>query len=113
VPGDQFGDFHDPSITTNTDLVKGSLLGLIDIAQEKNYMFIRSPVAAGNPNNIPAGTIYNKPDKFPDLIGIYVGSLDRAVSFKPAIVLYASRGHAWDFLDPDIPKLPEWYPNSQ
>ena len=51
--------------------------------------------------------------RVPEFIGIYVGSLDGAVSFKPAIVLYASRGHAWDFLDPDIPKLPEWYPNSQ
>jgi len=58
-------------------------------------------------------SVYNKPDKSPEFIGIYVGSLDGAVSFKPAIVLYASRGHAWDFLDPDIPKLPEWYPNSQ
>jgi hypothetical protein len=58
-------------------------------------------------------SVYHKPDKSPEFIGIYVGSLDGAVSFKPAIVLYASRGHAWDFLDPDIPKLPEWYPNSQ
>ena len=58
-------------------------------------------------------SVYNKPDKSPEFIGIYVGSLDGAVSFKPAIVLYASRGHAWDFLDPDIPKLTEWYPNSQ
>jgi hypothetical protein len=41
-------------------------------------------------------SVYNKPDKSPEFI-----------------VLYASRGHAWDFLDPDIPKLPEWYPNSQ
>ena len=48
-------------------------------------------------------SVYNKPDKSPEFIGIYVGSLDGAVSFKPAIVLYASRGHAWDFLDPDIP----------
>jgi alpha-amylase len=62
VLGDPYGDFHNPSITTDTDLVNGSLLGLIDIAQEKNYTFIRQPVAAGNPNNIPAGTIYNKTD---------------------------------------------------
>ena len=38
------------------------MFGLIDIAQEKNHQFIRHPIAAGNPNNIPAGTIYNKPD---------------------------------------------------
>ena len=53
-------------------------------------------------------SIYNKPDKFPDLIGIYVGSLDDAASFKPAAVFYAARGYAWDFLDPDVPKVPEW-----
>jgi hypothetical protein len=37
-------------------------------------------------------SIYNRPDKFPDLIGIF----------------YTARGYAWDFLDPDVPKLPEW-----
>ena len=39
-------------------------------------------------------SVYNKRDKVPEFIGIYVGSLDGAVSFEPAIVLYASRGHA-------------------
>jgi len=53
-------------------------------------------------------SIYNKPGKLPDLIGIYVGSLDDATSFKPATVFYAARGYGWDFLDPDVPKLPEW-----
>jgi hypothetical protein len=52
--------------------------------------------------------IYNKPDKFADLIGVYVGSLDDASTFKPGAVFYAARGYAWDFLDPDVPKLPEW-----
>ena len=57
-------------------------------------------------------SIYNKPDKVPDMIGIYVGSLDNATAFKPAVVLYAARGYAWDFLDPDVPKLPEWHSGS-
>ncbi len=52
--------------------------------------------------------IYNKPDKFVDLIGICVGCLDDATVFKPAAIFYAARGYAWDFLDPDVPKLPEW-----
>ena len=62
--GDTFGDFHDPSISYSDPghTVDGSLFGLIDIAQEKNHQFIRQPVAAGNPANIPAGSIYNKPD---------------------------------------------------
>jgi len=54
--------------------------------------------------------IYNKPDKSPDFIGIYVGTLDDATAFKPAVVLFCSRGHAWDFLDPGVRKLPEWHP---
>src|SRR3954471_8222168 len=62
APGNQFGDFHDPSITYQQDEKNGSLFGLIDIAQEKNLQLIRQPVAAGNPDNIPAGTIWNKPD---------------------------------------------------
>jgi hypothetical protein len=57
-------------------------------------------------------SIYNKPENNPDLIGIYVGSLDDATSFKPAAVFYTSRGHGWDFLDPDVPKLQEWRPSS-
>jgi len=57
-------------------------------------------------------SIYNKPDKVPDMIGIYVGSLDDATAFKPAVVLYAARGYAWDFLDPGVPKLPEWHSGS-
>ena len=58
-------------------------------------------------------SLYNKPDRSPEFIGIYVGSLDGDVAFKPAVVLYAARGHAWDFLDPDVPRLPEWHPNAQ
>jgi hypothetical protein len=53
--------------------------------------------------------IYNKPDEKPDLIGIYVGSLDDAKAFKPAVIFYAARGYVWDFLDPAVPKVPEWH----
>ncbi len=57
-----FGDFHDPSVSYTTDAQNGSLFGLIDIAQEANHQFIRQPTTAGNSDNIPAGTVYNKPD---------------------------------------------------
>jgi glycosidase len=60
--GDTLGDFHDPTVSYQTDPINGSLFGLIDIAHEKNHQFIRNPTTAGNPNNIPAGTIWNKPD---------------------------------------------------
>ncbi len=60
--GDQFGDFHDPSISYYDDPVNGSLFGLIDIAHDKNYQYIRHPTETGNPNNIPAGSIRNQPN---------------------------------------------------
>jgi hypothetical protein len=48
----------------------------------------------------------------PEFIGIYVGSLDDASAFKPAVALFCSRGYGWDYLDSDVPKLPEWHPSS-
>ncbi|HWP39703.1 MAG TPA: dockerin type I domain-containing protein, partial [Tepidisphaeraceae bacterium] len=45
------GDFHGAFETGDLD---GRLAGLIDIAQEKNHRFIRSPVP-GFANNLPAG----------------------------------------------------------
>lgn len=59
LPNDAYGDFHNPSDTGD---IQGQLAGLVDIAQEKDYLFIRQPVEVGNPDNIPAGTMYNKPD---------------------------------------------------
>ncbi len=62
LPGDPFGDFRDPAIDFNTDPFNGRISGLVDIAHEKNYQFIRQPVDFVNPNNIPAGSVYNIPD---------------------------------------------------
>jgi hypothetical protein len=68
VGSDFWGDFHDGSKQSfdpgmaNYDLWTGDLLSLIDIAQEKNYQYIRQPTTAGNPQNIPAGTVRNRPD---------------------------------------------------
>lgn len=58
-------------------------------------------------------SIYNKPDNVPELIGIYVGTLDDATTFKPDVVLYNARGYAWDFLDPNVPKVAEWRPSPE
>ncbi|MBL8763943.1 MAG: hypothetical protein JNM07_06715 [Phycisphaerae bacterium] len=74
---DFWGDFHDGTKQStnpgnpNYDLFTGDLIGLIDIAQEKNYVYIRNPVAA-SAQNIPAGTVWNRPDPgnarlYPDL----------------------------------------------
>ncbi len=63
LPGvDINGDYHDPFLDWTVDAVNGQLFGLNDIAQEKNHLFYRHPVNAGDPDNIPAGTIWNKPD---------------------------------------------------
>lgn len=68
LPGDDWGDFHDGTQQSqdpggaNYDLFTGDLVQLIDIAQESNNQFIRSPVDANDPANIPPGTFRNLPD---------------------------------------------------
>ncbi|MFT3685059.1 MAG: hypothetical protein QM783_09065 [Phycisphaerales bacterium] len=60
-----WGDFHDGSTQSenpggaNYNLWTGDLVGLIDIAQESNFQFIRHPVGA-NAQNIPPGRVRNK-----------------------------------------------------
>jgi len=54
LPNDVDGDFNSAFAG---GVERERLAGLIDIAHEKNYRFIRSPVAAGNPKNLPAGTV--------------------------------------------------------
>ncbi|MCK6457307.1 MAG: hypothetical protein L6Q92_12360 [Phycisphaerae bacterium] len=66
---DPDGDFHaysggcpqSTSPGTCYDLYNGRLLGLIDIAQEKNHLYFRHPTQS-DPNNIPAGLVYNQPN---------------------------------------------------
>ena len=53
------GDFHS---RFDTGDLNGQLSGLIDIAHDRNFQFIRHPVAAGNSLNLPAGSITNHPD---------------------------------------------------
>ena len=71
-PTDDWGDFHkgiasgylqseDPG-GPRYNLTDGDLVALIDIAHESDHRFIRQPVEEGDPDNIPAGTIWNKPD---------------------------------------------------
>ena len=54
---------------------------------------------------------YNKPLSKPDMIGIYVGTLDDPSGFNPQVVIFASHGHTWDRLDPALPKLPNMLPS--
>ena len=48
------GDYH--SVYDSSDQ-GGRLAGLVDIAQESNNQFIRSPVTAGDPRNIPGPAV--------------------------------------------------------
>ena len=56
--------------------------------------------------------LYNKPVSKPDMIGVYVGTLDDPSGFKPELVMFASSGHPWDHLDPALPKLQGMRPSS-
>ncbi len=38
----------------------------------------------------------------PDLIAVHAASLDDPGQFKPKLVTYTLRGHAWDTLDPSL-----------
>src|SRR4051794_1110903 len=47
---------------------------------------------------------------FPDMLGVMVGSLDDPGAFAPQMVVYTSRGHEWDQVDPALPKFPAMPP---
>ncbi|MFT3786229.1 MAG: alpha-amylase family glycosyl hydrolase [Tepidisphaeraceae bacterium] len=57
VPGNSNGDFH--AANASGDL-NARLDGLIDIAQDSNYQYVRNPIP-GQANNLPAGTYANIP----------------------------------------------------
>ena len=46
----------------------------------------------------------------PDLFIIHAASLDDPARFMPQIVTYGIRGHAWDKLDPALPKFEKMPP---
>jgi hypothetical protein len=52
TPNDQWGDFYSPYDTSPRHAQLG---GLITVAPDKNYLYVRNPVP-GNPNDLPAGT---------------------------------------------------------
>jgi hypothetical protein len=46
----------------------------------------------------------------PDLFTVHAASLDEPSRFKPQMVTYAVRGHAWDHLDPALSKFDKMPP---
>ncbi|MEM1329592.1 MAG: GC-type dockerin domain-anchored protein [Planctomycetota bacterium] len=71
-PTENWGDFHGGVSSgflqsenpggARYDRTRGDLVALIDIDQTSNNFFIRHPVDATDPQNIPAGTLRNLPD---------------------------------------------------
>lgn len=49
--------------------------------------------------------VVSKSSGFPDMVVISAGSLDEPARFAPQMVVYASRGHAWDHLDRVLPRF--------
>ena len=41
----------------------------------------------------------------PDLFTVHAASLDDPARFEPQVLTYAVRGHAWDHIDPALPKF--------
>ncbi len=72
LPTDDWGDFHQGNAqgyrqSTNPNdpnycLLAGDLVALIDIDHGRSNLFIRQPVEEGNPQNIPAGQYFNRPN---------------------------------------------------
>ena len=46
----------------------------------------------------------------PDLLSVHAASLDDPGRYKPQAVTYTVRGHAWDHLDPALPKFEKMPP---
>jgi hypothetical protein len=46
----------------------------------------------------------------PEVFTVHAASLDDPSRFKPQMVTYRVRGHAWDHLDPDLPQFDKMPP---
>lgn len=49
--------------------------------------------------------VYLTFEAMPDLFTVHAASLDDPGRYRPRMVTYAVRGHAWDHLDPSIPRF--------
>jgi hypothetical protein len=46
----------------------------------------------------------------PDLFTVHAASLDDPSRYKPQMATYGARGHAWDHVDPALPKFDKMPP---
>ena len=54
--------------------------------------------------------VYMTVAAMPDVFTVHAASLDDPGRFKPQAVTYGVRGHAWDHLDPTLPKFDKMPP---
>jgi hypothetical protein len=54
--------------------------------------------------------VYMTFSAMPDVFTIHAASLDDASRYSPQIVTYTVRGHAWDKVDPALPKFEKMPP---
>jgi hypothetical protein len=47
---------------------------------------------------------------WPELFTVHAASLDGPSRYRPQVVTYTVRGHAWDHLDPTLPKFDKMPP---
>jgi len=45
-------------------------------------------------------------EHLPDVMGVSAASLDDPSRFQPAMDIFTTSAHAWDHMDPDLPKKP-------
>jgi hypothetical protein len=50
--------------------------------------------------------LFGRPDSRPDLVTIRVGSLDHPGDFRPTQDIFTARAQPWDFMNPELPKIP-------
>jgi hypothetical protein len=55
-------------------------------------------------------SVVSRSSGMPGMIAITAGSLDDPSLFEPQFVVYTSRGHAWDRIDPALPSFPAMPP---
>jgi len=71
-----------------------------DSGNVKNHVFCST---CGSP-------VYLTFSAMPELFTIHAASLDEPHRYRPQVVTYAARGHAWDHVDPAIPKFEKMPP---
>ena len=70
---------------------------------------------SGNPKTrgfcpICGSPVYLTFSAMPDFFTVHAASLDDPSRYKPEMVIYRVRGHAWDHVDPALPKFDQMPP---